>query len=684
MGVKLKNFKPSYIIAFLFILGITSGVYRLAYQRIFDRAEQNVENVILSQRGLHHYIHQIMHPEFFRAIDSGKITKDYYSPVIFSSSYIVRNMHGLYNQELVKHGRPEIYYKLAAENPRNPVNKADKLESDLIKRFNADRTLQRYRSVITLGGKKYIYVAIPYKENSKTCLRCHGRREDAPSGLQAIYPGEGGFNEKEGQIRAIESIRSPLVSEYQALHTVLAAVVATAFALLGLYWFNTKLRSEVEAKTLSLQEELQERQKTELKLQEELSARTVAENELRIQATLLEAEIAERQKAEEALHLAKEQAEAANRAKSAFLANMSHELRTPLNGVVGMAELLSMTEMQPEQQEYLQTLKTSSTNLINLISDILDITKIEAEQLQLFTTEFSLRKCINEAALMQQSGLSEKGLAFDIAIPDSVPDLLQGDRLRLLQILSNLLSNAIKFTEHGGIAITVVVKEQHGSTVLLDISVTDSGVGIAPNMMAYIFSMFTQADESHTRRHGGAGLGLAICRKLAELMGGSISVESLVGKGSTFHVLFPFTVSSCPMTNSETIARTMVQSVRQFSVLLAEDNLANQKYAQKLLERLGHQVTLASDGQQAFKAWERGAFDLILMDIQMPMMNGDEVVRMIRNHEQGSRIPIIAVTAHALMGDHERLLEAGCDGYVAKPFEMDKLMHEINRVMMIT
>jgi signal transduction histidine kinase/CheY-like chemotaxis protein len=541
----------------------------------------------------------------------------------------------------------------------------------LIKKFNANRKLDHYRSIITLDGKKYIYYAIPYKENTKECLHCHGKREDAPLGLQALYPGQGGFNEKEGQIRAIESIRVPLVKEYETLHIFFAGIVATALSVLGLYWFNRKLRSEVTAKTDSLQEELE--------------ARKEAENELRIQAAMLEEEIAERQKTQEALYHAKEMAETASKAKSLFLANMSHELRTPLNGVVGMAQLLSMTGVTDEQQDYLNSLQFSADNLLALISDILDITKIESEQFQIYHTEYSLRSCLDEVVMMQKTRIQEKNLVVEKDISAVIPDILVGDRVRILQILSNLLSNAVKFTEQGQITLAAAIRERHGSTILLDISVSDTGIGIEPKQLGYIFNMFTQVDESYTRNYGGVGLGLAISRKLAELMGGSITVESKVGKGSTFHLLLPCTVPSCPNgtdVNEQSLQDAAVRPAdTSLSVLVAEDNPANSVYAQKLLQLLGHQVVLATDGKQALEAWENGDFDLILMDIQMPVMNGDEVVKLIRQREKGKHIPIIAVTAHALMGDNERLLEAGCDGYVAKPFKIDSLAAEIKRII---
>lgn len=666
---KRKRFAVDCTVVTLFILAVAAGVYYVVQAYILDRAQRNVQNLILSQRGLHHYIQQVMHPSFFKAIEDGDVVESYYTPEIFSSSYIVRTMHGFYNQELVKHGRPEIYYKLAAENPRNPVNKADQHELKLLKMFNDRRELKDYREIIEVDGQKYLYYALPFLENSQACMRCHGRREDAPLGLLARYPGNGGFNEKVGRIRAIESIRAPLHREYEVMYGAFTILGVTALSLLGLFWFSTRLRSEVATKTISLQEEL--------------TARKEAENELRIQAAMLEEEIGERQKTQEALYHAKEQAEAANKAKSLFLANMSHELRTPLNGVVGMAQLLSMTEVTEEQKEYLETLQFSADNLIALISDILDITKIEADQFPLYHAEYSLRSCLDELVMMQRASITAKGLQIRLDIPAAIPDTLVGDRVRVLQVLSNLLSNAVKFTEQGEIRLAVAIRERYGSTILLDISVTDTGIGIEPELMEYIFKVFTQADESHTRRHGGAGLGLAISRKLAELMGGGITAESKPGKGSTFHLLLPCTVPSRPdgvETESFPAEPTAGPATRPLTVLVAEDNPANSAYAIKLLKNLGHQIVLATDGKQALEEWEKGQFDLILMDIQMPEMNGDEVVKLIRQREGRCHIPIIAVTAHAVTGDQERLLAAGCDGYVSKPFMVETLMAEIQRV----
>ena len=462
MPEKRNIFLKDFILAALFVLAITGAVYYAAHAYILDRAKRNVENLILSQRGLHHYIQKVMHPTFFQAIDDGEISKTYYAPEIFSSTFVVRTMHGFYNEELVKHGRPEIRYKLASENPRNPLNKADEHELQVLALFNKNRDIKEHSDIVTLDGKKYLHYSLPFMENGKPCMRCHGNRGDAPLGLLARYPGDGGFNEQIGHIRAVESTLMPLHEEYEAMFIVFASIFAASLSLLGLFWFTRRLRQEVDNKTNSLQEEL--------------TARKQAETELHIQARILEEEIAERQKTQEELHHTKEVAESANRAKSTFLANMSHELRTPLNGVVGMAQLLSVSGVTEEQQEYLDTLQYSADNLITLINDILDISKIEAEHFKLFQSEFSLVECLDEAVMLQQTRIAEKQLVIEKDIPAHLPNVLLCDKTRILQIISNLLSNAVKFTEKGSIKLAVTVQEQHGSTILLDISVTDTGI----------------------------------------------------------------------------------------------------------------------------------------------------------------------------------------------------------------
>jgi PAS domain S-box-containing protein len=395
-------------------------------------------------------------------------------------------------------------------------------------------------------------------------------------------------------------------------------------------------------------------------------------------------DISELKQLAENLTIAKDAAESANIAKSQFLANMSHEIRTPMNGVLGMCQLLEMTELTVEQREYVESLKHSGNNLLSLISDILDLSKIEAGKIILELAEFSLHQSINDIVLMQKSVAFKKRLALEQNLAKDIPPLLVGDQLRIKQILLNLLGNAVKFTSQGSVAISTQLLEQHDNFALIQIAVRDSGIGILSESLDTIFNPFTQEDGSISRKFGGTGLGLTISLRLAEIMGGTISVESTPGTGSCFTLTLPFTVGREIITIQTATPQTAIAwAGPPLRILFVEDDQVNIKFGSILLNKMGHDVIVAENGRECLAALEQGTFDLVMMDIHMPIMNGEEALRKIRSKEQGTTKyqPVIALTAYSMRGDMERFLGEGFDGYVSKPLITRELVSEMKRVM---
>jgi signal transduction histidine kinase len=450
-----------------------------------NAAEEKIKNILLSHRGLHQYIQKVMHPAFFKARDQGEISQDYYAPEIFSSSFVVRVDHGFYNEELKKAGLPEIYYKLASNNPRNPVNKSDDFESSLIRMFNEDRGVKEYRSIVAIDGKKFLYYAIPFLETTTNCIRCHGKREDAPQGLQAIYPGQGGFNEKAGVYRAIESIRVPISDEISTAFILTCSLSIGFISMLLLFLFNRRLKTTVDEKTATLREEVVERKKRE--------------DDLEMKNAELER----------------------------FAYTVSHDLKSPIITIKGFTGALEKDLVRGNYERMAGDLKRVSA-AADKMSDLLsDLLKISTVGRVVNTSEAVDMNLLVSDVLAQLAG-PLKNSAVTVTVQPDLPKLFC-DRQRIAEVVQNLIENAINYMgDQPDPQILFGVRVESGVNVFF---VQDNGIGIDPKYQQNIFGLFNKLDA----KSSGTGIGLALVKRIVEVHGGRVWVESDgIGKGSRF------------------------------------------------------------------------------------------------------------------------------------------------------
>jgi len=394
-------------------------------------------------------------------------------------------------------------------------------------------------------------------------------------------------------------------------------------------------------------------------------------------------DITERKLHEEMLRKSKEQAEAGTLAKNEFIASVSHEFRTPMNGILGLSEILKNSPLSHDQLDLLHGIISSAQNLLVLLNDVLDFSAMEAGKMEVDNQPFMLDRVMEDISLVMKMKAEEKSLQFNIAIDENVPNLLVGDSQRLRQILLNLAINAVKFTEVGKVEVHISRIYHEDNSTNLKFEVSDTGIGISPEAMKSLFRVFSRIKPVKTKQNPGTGLGLSICKKLTDLMGGHIGVESTQGKGSMFWFTLPFTLSSLQKKKSEVHSLEVSSDFRQKLVLVAEDNAINQRIVSYHLQKMGFEIDLAADGQQALEKYHSRRFDLVILDIQMPVMDGYQVAKAIRAEENGTsrHVSIIALTANAMKGDRESYLEAGMDGYVSKPFTYDTLSKVIGQAL---
>lgn len=464
-----------------------------------------------------------------------------------------------------------------------------------------------------------------------------------------------------------------------ALQVVLAFIIILAIAILIRILF-TQVTSPIRNYTSLLKDFSFDNEGFRLTSQGTMELRMLADNFNTLYRSF-RIELIKRKKAEETMKAARDEADKANKAKSEFLANMSHEIRTPLNSIIGYQYLLKNTGLLPKQNEYTENIGLAAKNLLGIINEILDFSKIEAGRMVLEEVDFNIDAVMNELRIIVGMEVKRKGIDLEVKVNEDVPRFLRGDITRLKQVILNLLSNGIKFTHEGSIFILVELIGKYGNCADVRFSVKDTGIGISDEQKKLLFQVFTQGDASTSRKYGGTGLGLAISKRIVELMGGEISVESRMGKGSTFGFTLKFRIADSVAQSNEGISRVAAAEVyKNKRILLVEDNAVNLQMTKEILENMDIGTDTAESGLEAVRRAMNYKYEAILMDIRMPGMDGYEATRQIRKSE-GGYVPIIALTADAVEGVAEKAKEAGMDGYLTKPLEPVRLLEVLTGII---
>lgn len=692
--IKLKTLYPSInAISFLLMGAVFIVLLNGAMKKNALREAEAKADIILNRNlSTHYYFSHELKPEVFRLTDSFR-GKEYFHPSWMSSTYAVRGIE----KNFQKLSDEDYYYKECAINARSPENEADAYESAFIREMNKNPDVKK-RSEIRILNKKHYFVVLHRGEvMEESCLRCHSASDKAPAGLVEQYGDTRSFSRNEGEVVSAISLRIPLAIPYNAanelskkLSLYLLLLLVTLYTFL--YWSSihfiflplTYIRDKVK-EIMSTPEHLGE--EIQLPYGCELHELTASFNsmsiDLRRNRDELEERVAERTSD---LIAANEKLLELDQMKSQFLATMSHELRTPLNSILGYAQILTRNRaVLPGYERGLQTIQKSGEHLLALINDILDLSRIEAQRMQLYPASIHLNSFLQGIDAIIRNRAEVKQLAFSVEQIGQLPSGIEADEVRLRQVLLNLLGNAIKFTKSGKVALRVsAIGTEADSRQSLRFEIEDTGPGIDPEQLDIIFSPFKQAGNAATRPEG-SGLGLTITRELVEMMGGSVGVESILGKGSIFRIDIALPVVAV---KEKTVVRQEAEIIGYQgaikTVLVVDDKTENRQLIRDMLEPLGFEIRMAENGRKAIeKALEKRP-DLVLLDLVMPVMTGIEAVQEIRTTAGLEDLVVIAMSASVLPDEERQSLVVGCNAFLQKPVDMNELLARVEKFLLLT